>query len=57
MIISFPDTFEREMKSHGVDIPERGTEDWDKLYCAFMEQLHKLNENGKINADGFAKHE
>ncbi len=57
MIISLPDTFEREMQLHKVDLPERNTEDWDKLYHAFIDQLHQLNKNGKINADGFVKHE
>ena len=57
MIISLPDTFESEMKSHNADVPSRGTEKWNKLYFTFMEYLHRLNENGQINADRFVKHE
>ena len=57
MIISLPDTFEKEMKSHNADVPSRGTEEWNKLYNAFMDTLHKLSQDNKINVSGFVKHE
>ena len=57
MTISLPDTFEKEMKPHNADIPSRDTEEWNILYNAFMDALHELNKNNKINVSGFVQHE
>ncbi len=57
MIISLPDTFEQEIKLHNVNIPSRDTEEWYKLYNAFMDTLHKLSQDNKLNINGFVRHE
>lgn len=55
MIISLPDTFENQMRLQKINIPPRDTEEWNKLYYDFMDTLHKINQQGEINVDGFIK--